>query len=163
DAALERDDDATALAVVERLKPQLPENKQLQELEWALAPDAYWRQTAAKKITVIGAGPAVNIVLAVVLFIAVFMLGQVQSTRTVGASAPPPRPAAARPGAPGRRVPPPAPTPTAPPPPPGAPTRAGREPPRPGGALSPPPPRAPAPPPPPPPGAPASTRASTGW
>jgi regulator of sigma E protease len=83
DAALERDDHATALAVAERLKPQLPENKQLQELEWSLAPDAYWRQTAAKKITVIGAGPAVNIVLAVVLFIAVFMLGQVQSTRTV--------------------------------------------------------------------------------
>jgi regulator of sigma E protease len=83
DGALQRDDDATARAVVERLKPQLPENKQLQELDWALAPDAYWRQSAAKKITVIGAGPAVNIVLAVVLFIAVFMLGQVQSTRTV--------------------------------------------------------------------------------
>ena len=72
DAALERDDETTALAVVERLKPQLPENKQLQELEWALAPDAYWRQSAAKKITVIGAGPAVNIVLAVVLLSADF-------------------------------------------------------------------------------------------
>jgi regulator of sigma E protease len=83
DAALERDDETTALAVVERLKPQLPGNRQLQELEWALAPDAYWRQSAAKKITVIGAGPATNIVLAVVLFIALFMLGQVQGTRVV--------------------------------------------------------------------------------
>jgi len=83
DAALERDDQATALAVVQRLKPQLPDNRQLQELEWALAPDAYWRQSATKKITVIGAGPATNIVLAVVLFIVLFMLGQVQGTRIV--------------------------------------------------------------------------------
>src|SRR6476646_5886413 len=53
DTAFERGDEPTALAVVQRLKPQLPENRQLQELEWALAPDAYWRQSAAKKITVI--------------------------------------------------------------------------------------------------------------
>ena len=83
DAALERGDEPSALAVVARLKPQLPENRQLQELEWALAPDAYWRQPAAKKITVIGAGPGVNIVLAIVLFIAIFMLGQLHTTRTV--------------------------------------------------------------------------------
>ena len=81
DAALERGDEAAALAVVERLKPHLGQNRQLQELEWALAPDAYWRQSASKKITVIGAGPATNIVLALVLFIVLFMLGQVQSTR----------------------------------------------------------------------------------
>jgi RIP metalloprotease RseP len=48
DAALERDDEAAAVAVVERLKPHLGANRQLPELEWALAPDAYWRQSAAK-------------------------------------------------------------------------------------------------------------------
>src|SRR5262245_22641370 len=60
DAALESGDEAAAREVVERLEPELPENKQLQELSWALAPDAYWRQSASKKIAVIGAGPATN-------------------------------------------------------------------------------------------------------
>jgi regulator of sigma E protease len=83
DAALERGDEAAAGAVVARLEPQLPGNKQLQELAWSLAPDAYWRQSAWKKIAVIAAGPGVNILLALALFVAVLMLGQAQATRQV--------------------------------------------------------------------------------
>src|SRR6476646_2588916 len=56
DAALERGDEQAAGEVVARLQPRLPESKQLQELSWSLAPDAYWRQTAAKKVAVIAAG-----------------------------------------------------------------------------------------------------------
>src|SRR5438067_4453909 len=58
DAALEREDEASSRAVVARLKPELGENRYLQELDWALAPDAYWRQRVWKKVAVIGAGPA---------------------------------------------------------------------------------------------------------
>src|SRR5262245_1728124 len=83
DAALDRGDEPAARAVVAQLEPELPENRQLQELDWALAPDAYWRQRTWKKIAVIGAGPFTNFLLAIVLFIAVFMVSQVHSTRTV--------------------------------------------------------------------------------
>jgi regulator of sigma E protease len=83
DAALERDDEPAARAVVTRLGPELPQNRQLQELDWALAPDAYWRQRAWKKIAVIAAGPLTNFVLALVLFVAVYMVSSVQSSRVV--------------------------------------------------------------------------------
>ena len=83
DAALERDDEPAARAVVARLEPRLPESRQLQELDWALAPDAYWRQKAWKKVAVIAAGPFTNLLLAVVLFVGVFMVSQVKLTRTV--------------------------------------------------------------------------------
>ena len=66
DAALESGDEATALAVATQLESHLPENKQLQELEWALAPDAYWRQRVWKKVAVIAAGPLTNVAFAVV-------------------------------------------------------------------------------------------------
>ncbi len=85
DAALERDDEPAARAVVARLEPRLPESRQLQELDWALAPDAYWRQKAWKKVAVIAAGPFTNLLLAVVLFVGVFMVSQVKLTRTVDA------------------------------------------------------------------------------
>ncbi len=83
DAALERDDETTALDIATELEPRLPENRMLQELEWALAPDAYWRQRAWKKVAVIAAGPLTNMLLAIVLFVALFMLGQLKATRTV--------------------------------------------------------------------------------
>jgi regulator of sigma E protease len=83
DAALEREDEATALEVATGLEPQLGENRLLEELEWALAPDAYWRQKAWKKVVVIAAGPLTNVALAIVLFMALFMLGQLKATRTV--------------------------------------------------------------------------------
>jgi len=83
DDALRREDEPGARQVVARLEPELPGHRQLQELAWALAPDAYWRQRAWKKIAVIAAGPLTNFALAVVLFIGVFMVSQAVVSRTV--------------------------------------------------------------------------------
>jgi regulator of sigma E protease len=83
DAALERDDEESARAVAAELQEHLPDNKHLQELIWSLAPDAYWRQRAWKKIAVIAAGPLTNFVLALALFVGVFMVSQVHASRTV--------------------------------------------------------------------------------
>ena len=47
----------------------------LSELEAALGPDAYWRQRTWKRLAVIAAGPGVNLVFAIVLLAAVYMLG----------------------------------------------------------------------------------------
>ncbi|HZQ02613.1 MAG TPA: site-2 protease family protein [Gaiellaceae bacterium] len=92
DDALERDDEPGARAAVARLRTQLGETRQLQELEWSLAPDAYWRQRAWKKVAVIAAGPVTNVLIAFFLFVAVFMLADVRPSvaRTL-----PDRPAAA--------------------------------------------------------------------
>src|SRR3954462_11591280 len=54
----------------------------------ALAPDAYWRQAIWKRIVAIAAGPGANILLALVLFTALFVMtggaatSQVSSVRT---------------------------------------------------------------------------------
>jgi regulator of sigma E protease len=45
----------------------------LGEIEDALAPDAYWRAKTWKRVAVIFAGPAANLVLAVAIFAALFM------------------------------------------------------------------------------------------
>jgi len=45
-----------------------------QELDDALAPDAYWRQPTWKRLVVIGAGPLTNILVAVLIFAALYML-----------------------------------------------------------------------------------------
>jgi membrane-associated protease RseP (regulator of RpoE activity) len=45
----------------------------LTEIQDALAPDAYWRAPTWKRVAVIFAGPAANLVLAVVIFTALFM------------------------------------------------------------------------------------------
>jgi regulator of sigma E protease len=47
----------------------------LSELGDALGPDAYWRQRTWKRIAAIAAGPGTNLVFAVVLLAAVYMLG----------------------------------------------------------------------------------------
>jgi regulator of sigma E protease len=47
----------------------------LSELDDALGSDAYWRQRTWKRLAVIAAGPGANLVLAVVLLAAVYMLG----------------------------------------------------------------------------------------
>jgi regulator of sigma E protease len=47
----------------------------LTELDDALGSDAYWRQRTWKRLAVIAAGPGANLVLAVVLLAAVYMLG----------------------------------------------------------------------------------------
>jgi regulator of sigma E protease len=55
----------------------------MRELEDALAPDAYWRQAVWKRAAAIVAGPAANLVLAVVLFAALYMAGGGKATRTI--------------------------------------------------------------------------------
>ena len=44
DVALERGDDDGARSALEELRPEVGTSRMWQELEWALAPDAYWRQ-----------------------------------------------------------------------------------------------------------------------
>jgi regulator of sigma E protease len=55
----------------------------LGDVEDALAPDAYWRAKIWKRVAVIFAGPGANLLLAVVLFAALFMAGGGKATRTV--------------------------------------------------------------------------------
>ncbi len=47
----------------------------LEELTDALGPDSYWRQRTWKKIAVIAAGPATNLVFAILLLAVVYMVG----------------------------------------------------------------------------------------
>jgi regulator of sigma E protease len=85
DDALARGDDAAARAALEELRPVLGETRMWQELEMALAPDAYWRQATWRRLVAIGAGPAVNIVFAIVIFTGVFMVATTRSTNVVAA------------------------------------------------------------------------------
>ena len=55
----------------------------LRELRDTLGTDAYWRQRTWRKVAVIFAGPAINFVLAVVLFAVVFMAAGGRATSTV--------------------------------------------------------------------------------
>jgi regulator of sigma E protease len=55
----------------------------LRELGDALGNDAYWRQRAWKKVTVIFAGPGANLLLAVALFFALYVVAGGAPTRTV--------------------------------------------------------------------------------
>jgi regulator of sigma E protease len=47
----------------------------LSELTDALGPDSYWRQRTWKRLVVIGAGPAANLVFAILLLALVYMIG----------------------------------------------------------------------------------------
>jgi regulator of sigma E protease len=55
----------------------------LNEIDDALGPDAYWRARTWKRVAVIFAGPGANLVLAVVLFAALYMAGGGRATNTV--------------------------------------------------------------------------------
>ncbi len=57
--------------------------KGLTDLEDALGPDAYWRAATWKRVAVIIAGPAANIVLALVLFSGLYMTSVGRATTTV--------------------------------------------------------------------------------
>jgi len=46
----------------------------LEEIDDGLAPDAYWRQSTWKRLVVIGAGPATNILVAIVIFASLYTL-----------------------------------------------------------------------------------------
>ena len=66
----------------------------VREVDDALAPDAYWRASSGKRIAVIFAGPGTNILFAIALFAAVFMIGTTRATPKIE-SVNPDRPAAA--------------------------------------------------------------------
>jgi regulator of sigma E protease len=84
DAALAQADWVGARAELESLKPAIGGSRGWQELEMALAPDAYWRQTTWRRLVAIGAGPAVNLVFALLLFLGIFLVSSNVSTQTVG-------------------------------------------------------------------------------
>jgi regulator of sigma E protease len=84
DAAIDRGDDAAALAAVAELRPELGESRALQELEWSLAPDAYWRQSTWRRLVAIFAGPAVNLVFAFLLFTSLFVVATTRDTNVIG-------------------------------------------------------------------------------
>jgi len=85
DAALARGDEAAARAALEDLRPALGTQRMWQELETALAPDAYWKQATWRRLVAIVAGPAVNLVFAVVLFAALFVVATTRTTNRVAA------------------------------------------------------------------------------
>jgi regulator of sigma E protease len=62
--------------------------KGLTELRDALGPDAYWKAATWRRLVAIGAGPAANIALTLVLFTFLFMTVAGQATRTVATVAP---------------------------------------------------------------------------
>ncbi len=84
DVAIEAGDDPGARAALEELRPALGDSRHWRELEMALAPDAYWRQTTWRRLVTIGAGPAVNLVFALVLFIVLYAVSSTVATRTIG-------------------------------------------------------------------------------
>jgi regulator of sigma E protease len=83
DAALEQGDEAAARALLPGLREHLGTNRILEDLDGSLSSDAYWRQATWKRVAVIAAGPAVNVVVAFILFIAVFMASSSVPTRTI--------------------------------------------------------------------------------
>ena len=84
DAAIEAGDDEAARAALEELRPALGETRGWQELEGSLAPDAYWRQSTWRRLVAIGAGPAVNLLFAIVLFTCLFVVATTRDTNIVG-------------------------------------------------------------------------------
>jgi regulator of sigma E protease len=60
-----------------------PATRGISEITDALGNDAYWRAKTWKRVAVIFAGPGANLVLAVVLFAALFMAGGGRATRVV--------------------------------------------------------------------------------
>jgi regulator of sigma E protease len=84
DDALEREDWRAAQDVARELRPYLGQTRGWQELEWSLAPDAYWRQATWRRLTAIFAGPAVNLIFAVVLFTSLFLVASERNTNVIG-------------------------------------------------------------------------------
>jgi regulator of sigma E protease len=83
DRAIDDGRDADALAILHDLGPEVASTRAGQELEGSLASDAYWRHKTWRRLVAIGAGPAVNIVFALVLFVVLFMVAMPHTTRRV--------------------------------------------------------------------------------
>jgi regulator of sigma E protease len=105
DTALASLDDLEQALRAERLSPAAlaSAEKGLTELRDALGPDAYWKAPTWKRLVAIVAGPAANVVLAIVLFSFLFMTGSGKATNTV-AEVEPNFPAAAVGIQPGDRI-----------------------------------------------------------
>jgi regulator of sigma E protease len=112
--ALETEELDTALASLDELEQALraqklspgalaSAEKGLTEIRDALGPDAYWKAPTWKRLVAIAAGPAANIVLAIILFSFLFMTGSGKATNTV-AEVDPSLPAAAVGIQPGDRI-----------------------------------------------------------
>jgi len=84
DAAIERADFDRAHELLLELRPGLGETRAWQELEGSLAPDAYWRAATWRRLTAIFAGPAVNLVFAILLFTALFLVSVTRQTNVIG-------------------------------------------------------------------------------
>ena len=84
DVAIESGDDDAARAALAELRPELGTSRMWQELEWSLAPDAYWRQATWRRLVAIAAGPAVNLVFAFVLFAVLFIVASTRDTNVIG-------------------------------------------------------------------------------
>ena len=84
DAAIEDGDDPAARAALEELRPAYGSTAAWQELEGQLAPDAYWRQHTWRRLVAIAAGPAVNLVFAIVLFTCLFVVATTHDTKIIG-------------------------------------------------------------------------------
>jgi regulator of sigma E protease len=84
DDALRRGDEDGARAILEEVRPVLGKSRFVQELEWSLAPDAYWRQATWRRLVAIAAGPAVNLLFALVLFTALFLVATTRDTNDIG-------------------------------------------------------------------------------
>ena len=84
------DDFEDALLSSEMVSPaaRASAEKGITELRDALGSDAYWKAATWKRIVAIGAGPAANIALTIVLFTFLFMTVAGQATRTVATVAP---------------------------------------------------------------------------
>jgi regulator of sigma E protease len=88
DVAIDAGDDDAARAALEELRPALGESAAWQELDGQLAPDAYWRQATWRRLVAIAAGPAVNLLFAIVLFTCLFVVATSRDTNVVGAVVP---------------------------------------------------------------------------
>ena len=101
-AAVEALEDFEEALRAQRLAPATVASaeKGLTEIRDALGPDAYWKAPTWKRLVAIAAGPAANIVLAIVLFSFLFMTGSGKATTTVAsvASESPAAAAGLRPG-----------------------------------------------------------------
>jgi regulator of sigma E protease len=85
--ARQRLDEVASHAQELRLSPAASRavEKGVTEIGDALGRDAYWRARTWKRVAVIFAGPATNLLLALVLFTALYMLGGGKATSTVDA------------------------------------------------------------------------------
>jgi regulator of sigma E protease len=83
DGAIERGDYPLARELLAELRPELGESRYVQELGWSLEPDAYWRQATWRRLVAIAAGPAINLVFAIVLFTALFLVATTRDTNVV--------------------------------------------------------------------------------